>query len=83
MNAEEIVAKIQQHATRRDLRLTLHAHQEMVEEGILLGEVLQALAGCQLLEEYPDDRRGPSCLVLGYTHEKRPIHVVCRTLSPS
>jgi len=30
----------------------------------------------KLLEDYPDDPRGHSCLVLGYT-EHGPVHVVC------
>lgn len=31
----------------------------------------------EIIEEYPNDPRGESCLVLGFTNEKRPIHVVC------
>ena len=30
----------------------------------------------EILEDYPDDPRGPSCLVLGYVGE-RPLHIVC------
>ena len=29
-----------------------------------------------MIEEYPNDPRGPSCLVLGFAG-KRPIHSVC------
>lgn len=29
------------------------------------------------MERYPDDPRGESCLLLGYTPEDIPIHVVC------
>lgn len=25
----------------------------------------------------PDDPRGPSCLILGFTETRRPLHVVC------
>jgi len=32
---------------------------------------------CVVIEEYPDDARGPSCLILGHGMEHRPIHVVC------
>lgn len=79
MGAEDVVGRIRQQAAERSLRLTLHAHQEMVQESIAIEEVLEALAGCELLEEYPDDRRGPSCLVLGYTVLERPLHMVCTT----
>jgi len=30
-----------------------------------------------VIEEYPDDVRGHSCLLLGYGANQRPIHVVC------
>jgi len=30
-----------------------------------------------LIESYPNDPRGPSCLLLGYSLEDRPLHVVC------
>ncbi len=41
---------------------------ETIEEAICSGEII---------EDYPDDPRGPSCLILGLTQERRPIHVVC------
>ncbi|WP_375419137.1 DUF4258 domain-containing protein [uncultured Hymenobacter sp.] len=31
----------------------------------------------RLVETYPADRYGPSCLVFGYTAAGRPLHVVC------
>jgi len=31
----------------------------------------------KLVEDYPDDPRGHSCLLLGYGDEEQPIHVVC------
>ncbi|WP_231967983.1 DUF4258 domain-containing protein [Thermanaeromonas toyohensis] len=29
------------------------------------------------MEEYPEDPRGASCLVLGRTPDGKPLHVVC------
>jgi len=31
----------------------------------------------EVIEDYPDDPRGHSCLILGYGQDGRPIHVVC------
>jgi len=31
----------------------------------------------EIVENYPEDRRGHSCLMLGKPHSRRPIHVVC------
>ena len=30
-----------------------------------------------IVEDYPDDKYGPSCLILGYTHNGRPLHIQC------
>ena len=30
----------------------------------------------EIIEDYPDDERGPACLVLGWADLARPLHVV-------
>lgn len=54
----------------------------MVEEGITLDEVLEAIRNSEILEDYPGHRRGPCCLILGWTKTLRPLHVVCTTGQP-
>ena len=47
------------------------------EFGIITdGEVGEAMASPEPLEEYPDDRPYPSCLFLGFTKAGRPLHLV-------
>jgi len=65
------------------VRVTLHAHQEMLDEGITLDEVLQALGSAEVLEDYSEHRRGACCLALGFTQAGRPLHVVCTTAQPT
>lgn len=77
-----IAKRLRDQALQELVRLTLHAHQEMVAESILLDEVLEALASGRVLENYPEHRRGPCCLVCGYTRERRALHVVCTTAQP-
>lgn len=36
-----------------------------------------ALMHGELLEDYPGDPRGPSCLVLSFAQQGYPIHAVC------
>lgn len=31
----------------------------------------------EIIEDYPEDVRGPSCLLLGFGQDDRAIHVVC------
>ena len=68
---------IRTQARGENLRLTLHAQAEMVDEDVRIGEVLQALGTSQVIEAYPEHRRGPCALVYGCTDAGRPLHVVC------
>ena len=45
---------------------------EAIEKAIQTGAIV---------EDYPNDPRGPSCLILGIAHQGRPMHVVCGTTS--
>ena len=38
-------------------------------------DIEEAIGNGAIIEDYPDDVRGPSCLILGYCG-KRPLHVV-------
>ena len=37
----------------------------------------EAIAAGQVIEDYPDDKYGPSCLVFGHTGRQRPLHIQC------
>jgi hypothetical protein len=54
-----------------------HAEDERQIDKILISEVEEALLNGEVLEDYPNDPRGPSCLVLGKAREALSIHVVC------
>ena len=64
------------------VRVTVHAHQEMVEEGVSMDDVLEAIATGAIIEDYPTHRRGACCLVGGTTLAGRPLHIVCTTEQP-
>jgi len=80
--SESVLRRIRAHGETENIRITQHAQQEMVEEGITLDELLEAIASGQILEDYPEHRRGPCCLLNGFTREGRPIHIVCTTAQP-
>jgi hypothetical protein len=43
-------------------------------------EIEEAIWEGTIIEPYPDDPRGASCLILGFTGQGRPLHVVCGRL---
>lgn len=53
-----------------------HAERERQADMIPTWELEEALGNCEIIEDYPDDPRGPSCLVLGFSGH-RPLHAVC------
>jgi len=55
-----------------------HAIKQMShpDRMITSNEIREAVLSGEIIEEYLNDQRGESCLVL-YTKQKRTIHVVC------
>ena len=62
---------------RREYIYPRHSDRECQNDKLLIDEVEQALLQGCILERYPDTGRGESCLVAGFTHAGKPIHVVC------
>ena len=56
---------------------TLHAAQRTTARRISRQEIEQAVALGEIIEQYPHDKYGPSCLILGLTIAGRPLHVQC------
>lgn len=56
--------------------LSAHAHLERQEEQITVDEIEKTLLKGSIIEEYPDDPRGESCLVAGEVAGQY-FHVVC------
>jgi len=40
-------------------------------------EIEEAIYEGTIIEPYPDDPRGASCLILGFVSGDRPLHVIC------
>lgn len=76
MTLEELES-IRSAGLTRQYQLTLHADDERMEDGLTVQDIDEALSNCEIVEEYPEDKRGQSCLLLGHTASKQPIHLVC------
>jgi hypothetical protein len=81
-DVEAVLRRIRAQAAAENIRITQHAQREMVEEDITFDEVLEAIATGQILENYPEHRRGACCLLNGFTQGGRPLHIVCTTTRP-
>ena len=54
-----------------------HAVDSSILRHISVQEAHEALVSGTIIEDYPDDKYGPSCLVLGFTQNGRPLHIQC------
>lgn len=73
-----IIESVRRSASKKILILP-HAAKQMLrpERMISMVEVRHIAEHGELIEDYPDDVRGHSCLLFGYGDKGRPIHVVC------
>lgn len=53
--------------------------EKLRQRKIKAEDIEQAIEGGLIIEDYPEDQRGASCLILGLAG-KRPLHVVCGRL---
>lgn len=74
----EILTLVRNAAKKKVLFLT-HAVRQMsrIDRMISAFEVRQVIEKGEIIEDYPGDVRGHSCLILGYGYNNRPIHIVC------
>ena len=71
---QEIRVKIKQ----RHYEYSKHAVDQSIIRNISVAELEDAVVRkSEVIEDYPDDKYGPSCLILGYTKTGRPLHIQC------
>lgn len=54
-----------------------HAVDQSITRRVSVQELREAFDGGEVIEDYPDDKYGPSCLVFGTTASGRPLHIHC------
>nr|VFJ46484.1 MAG: protein of unknown function (DUF4258) [Candidatus Kentron sp. DK] len=63
------------HLVAGEFEFTQHALRRMVERNISASAIREAGERAFLIEDYPDDKYGPTCLLLGFTGTGRPLHI--------
>src|SRR5437764_568509 len=70
------------HAIRRKVadgqfEYSQHAVDQSIRRQITVKELQEAIATGEIIEDYPNDKYGPSCLIFGTSNTGRPIHIQC------
>ncbi len=71
------IEEIRQKIADEQFEFSKHAVDQSIVRNILVREVKEAIANGQIIEDYPDDKYGASCLISGLTQGNRPIHIHC------
>ena len=71
------MAEIKNAILGGNYRFSIHARRQMSDRRITLEEVEEAISSGEVIENYPEDKYRPSCLILGFTSSFRPLHIQC------
>ncbi|KAB2835040.1 MAG: DUF4258 domain-containing protein [Candidatus Brocadia sp.] len=69
------IADIRRAFVENKFRYTKHGTEQRINRHITGEEIKQAILEGEILESYPTDKYGQSCLVYGKTDRGRPLHV--------
>lgn len=58
-----------------DFELTRHALKRQVERNISRNDIRDIGENVVIIEDYPDDKYSPSCLLLGFTKTQKALHI--------
>ncbi len=70
-----LIEDIQHKFAEDQFEFSKHAVDQSILRQIRVQEMREAIAIGQIIEDYPEDKYGPSCLVCGFTRSQRPLHI--------
>jgi hypothetical protein len=73
----KMILEIQGKFARDRFEFSKHATDQSILRRISVREIREAVSRGEIIEDYPHDKYGPSCLILGFTHIGRPLHIQC------
>lgn len=74
---QTLLEDIRHKVTSEEFEFSKHAVDQSILRRIRVEEIKEAIATGQVIEDYPNDKYGPSCLISGLTQADRPLHVQC------
>ena len=79
MNDETTILSLVRAAAAKRILFLPHAVRQMSRPDRLVttSEIRRMIESGEVIEDYPEDVRGHSCLILGFGDDARPIHIVC------
>ena len=76
-----VFQEIQRKFRSDQFEFSKHAADQSIIRGVSVAELRQAIKTGEIIEDYPTDKYGPSCLIFGVTLKERPLHINAATLA--
>lgn len=70
-----LIEQIREKFRNQQYEYNLHAVDKSILRHVTRKEIEEAIQNGEVIEDYPDDKYGPSCLIYGLTKDDRPIHI--------
>ena len=72
-----MIEEIREKILQGKFEFSRHATDQSILRHIQVQEIIEAITNGEIIEDYPEDKYGPSCLILGFTEVGRAIHIQC------
>ena len=72
-----LIDEIREKFALDKVEFTKHATVRSLARNISVQDIREAIAVGEVIEDYPNDKYGPSCLIFGRTNSERPLHMQC------
>jgi hypothetical protein len=72
-----LIDEIRKKVAADEFEFSKHAVDQSIMRQISVQELRQVIGRGEVIEDYPEDKYGPSCLIFGWTAAARPLHVQC------
>lgn len=72
-----LILEIRRKIAQDQFEFSKHAVDQSILRNIRVQEIREAIATGEVIEDYPEDKYGSSCLVCGFTGSQRTIHIQC------
>jgi Domain of unknown function (DUF4258) len=72
-----LIEEIRKKLSANQFEFSKHAVDQSIVRSISVQEVREVIGKAEVIEDYPEDKYGPSCLIFGRTASGRPLHIQC------
>ena len=72
-----MLKQIRKKLLKGEYIITRHAQRRSDARNISLEEIKHVISTGEIIENYPDDKPYPTCLIQGYVQQNKPLYALC------